>query len=130
MTSLDRREIEERMRPIMVKRWGVSRGMVREPYAYGDPVVQELSLLGIDLLDMAGLIMDLEDAFEITIPDEVWMNRFSTVKDVVDYTERHSKKENLTGRGRRASLAFSPVPASTFRSKTIVESKEEFSLIS
>jgi acyl carrier protein len=94
MASLDRREIEERMRPIMVKRWGASRGMVRKPYAYGDPAVQQFSLVGIDLLDMAGLIMDLEDAFEITIPDEDWMNRFSTGKDVVGYVEQHSKKEN------------------------------------
>lgn len=42
--------------------------------------------LGIDSLDAVEISIALEDAFEITIPQEELAN-FTTVKDIVDYIE-------------------------------------------
>lgn len=42
--------------------------------------------LGIDSLDAVEISIALEDAFEITIPQEELAN-FATVKDIVDYIE-------------------------------------------
>ena len=42
--------------------------------------------LGIDSLDAVEISIALEDAFEITIPQEELAN-FTTVKDIVEYIE-------------------------------------------
>ncbi|MCT9852414.1 acyl carrier protein [Priestia megaterium] len=44
--------------------------------------------LGADSLDIVELIMELEDQFELEIPDEEAEN-FSTVGEVVDYFYNH-----------------------------------------
>ncbi len=46
--------------------------------------------LGADSLDVVELVMALEEKFEIEIPDEE-AEKISTVKDVVDYIEKHKK---------------------------------------
>ena len=42
--------------------------------------------LGIDSLDAAELIMELEDQFSLKI-DEAQASKFGTVKDIVDFVE-------------------------------------------
>ena len=42
--------------------------------------------LGIDSLDIVELIMDLEEEFDLQIPDED-LPKVSTVQDIVDYIE-------------------------------------------
>jgi len=56
-----------------------------------DKVTLEASLtddLGADSLDAVELNMALEEAFEITIPDEELAN-FKSVKDIVTYIENN-----------------------------------------
>ncbi len=44
--------------------------------------------LGADSLDTVELVMDLEEAFNITIPEEEQEN-LKTVQDAIDYLETH-----------------------------------------
>ncbi|XMB86596.1 acyl carrier protein [Mycoplasmatota bacterium WC44] len=44
--------------------------------------------LGADSLDAVELIMSIEDAFEIEIPDTI-AHAMKTVKDIVDYIENN-----------------------------------------
>lgn len=46
--------------------------------------------LGADSLDVVELVMELENKFNIEIPDEE-AEKISTVKDVVDYIEKNKK---------------------------------------
>lgn len=46
--------------------------------------------LGADSLDVVELVMELENKFNIEIPDEE-AEKISTVKDVVDYIENNKK---------------------------------------
>jgi acyl carrier protein len=46
--------------------------------------------LGADSLDVVDLVMDLEDAFSIEIPDEA-MADIKTVGDIVAYIEKETK---------------------------------------
>lgn len=46
--------------------------------------------LGADSLDVVELVMELENKFNIEIPDEE-AEKISTVKDVVDYIENSKK---------------------------------------
>ena len=41
-----------------------------------------------DSLDMVDLIMDVEDEFNVEVPDEI-LDKLVTVKDVVDYIEEN-----------------------------------------
>ena len=46
--------------------------------------------LGADSLDVLELLMDLEENFGITIPDEE-LGRFETVQDIVSFLEKVKK---------------------------------------
>lgn len=46
--------------------------------------------LGADSLDVVDLVMDLEDAFSIEIPDEAMAN-IKTIGDIVAYIEKETK---------------------------------------
>lgn len=46
--------------------------------------------LGADSLDVVDLVMDLEDAFSIEIPDEA-MADIKTIGDIVAYIEKETK---------------------------------------
>lgn len=46
--------------------------------------------LGADSIDAVQIIMDIEDAFSVTIADEATEN-IKTVKDLVDYIENETK---------------------------------------
>lgn len=46
--------------------------------------------LGADSLDVVDLVMDLEDAFSIEIPDEAMVD-IKTIGDIVTYIEKETK---------------------------------------
>lgn len=48
--------------------------------------------LGADSLDMADFAMELEDEYDIEIPDEVFAG-FATVGDVVEYLKKNGVEE-------------------------------------
>lgn len=44
--------------------------------------------LGFDSLDMIDIAMDIEDEFEIEVPDEA-LEKFETVRDIVNFVENN-----------------------------------------
>lgn len=59
-----------------------------------DQITRETSFvndLGADSLDQVELVMELEEEFNITIPDEE-AERIQTVGQAISYIEEHSKK--------------------------------------
>ncbi len=42
--------------------------------------------LGVDSLDLVDIVMDIEDEFELEVPDDA-LERFTTVGDVVAFVE-------------------------------------------
>ena len=59
-------------------------------------VTPELNLkeeLGVDSVDLMEFIINLEEAFDIEIPDED-MDNFKTISDVVSYIHEKLKKQH------------------------------------
>jgi acyl carrier protein len=76
--------VQERVKQIIVEQLGVEEGEVTDNASFVDD-------LGADSLDTVELVMAFEEAFGIEIPDED-AEKIATVKDAVDYIEKHSKK--------------------------------------
>ncbi len=75
--STEDRSIEERLKEIMIKQFGEGE----------KPVTLETSFvndLEVDSLDMVELVMELEDEFDVNIPDED-TQEMQTVGDAVNY---------------------------------------------
>lgn len=70
-------EIFEKVKGVIVDQLGVAEETVTNEATFLDD-------LGADSLDIVELIMALEEAFDIEIPDEE-VEKAITVKDVVDY---------------------------------------------
>jgi len=76
--------VQERVKQIIVEQLGVEEGEVTDNASFVDD-------LGADSLDTVELVMAFEEAFGIEIPDED-AEKIATVKDAIDYIEKHSKK--------------------------------------
>lgn len=72
--------VEEKVKQIIVEQLGVDEGEVTPTASFVDD-------LGADSLDTVELVMALEEAFNIEIPDEDAEN-IRTVKDAVEYIEK------------------------------------------
>ena len=73
--------VEERVIEIVSEQMGVSK----------DQVTRETSFvndLGADSLDTVELVMEFEEEFDITIPDEE-AEKIQTVGQAIDYIEQH-----------------------------------------
>ncbi len=76
--------IEERVMEIVSDNLGVNKeSITRSPSFIED--------LGADSLDIVELVMALEEAFEITIPDEQ-AEKIRTVGEAIDYIQREQEK--------------------------------------
>ena len=76
--------VEERVIEIVSEQMGVSK----------DQVTRETSFvndLGADSLDTVELVMEFEEEFDITIPDEE-AEKIQTVGQAIDYIKEHSSK--------------------------------------
>jgi acyl carrier protein len=74
-------QIEERVKEIVSEQMNVSK----------DQVTREASFttdLGADSLDQVELVMELEEEFSITIPDEA-AEKITTVGQAIDYIVEH-----------------------------------------
>ena len=76
-----RDEVKEKLIDIVVDQLQVNRDQVEEATSFVDD-------LGADSLDIAELTMEIEDTFDINIPDDE--EGIKTVADSIDYIMKHS----------------------------------------
>ncbi|MEE2830088.1 MAG: acyl carrier protein [Myxococcota bacterium] len=74
--------IEDRVREIIAEQLQVDGNEVKLEASFIDD-------LGADSLDIVELVMAMEDAFQMEIPDED-AEKIATVKNVIDYITTHS----------------------------------------
>ncbi len=85
--STEKPSIEERLKEIILKQFGEGE----------KPVTLETSFvndLGTDSLDIVELVMELEDEFDVNIPDEE-AQKMQTVGDAVKYINEHTQKNGV-----------------------------------
>nr|Q3AQ12.1 RecName: Full=Acyl carrier protein; Short=ACP [Chlorobium chlorochromatii CaD3] len=70
-------EIKDKVFDIIVSRMGVNKDQIKMESKFSDD-------LGADSLDTVELIMELENAFDVQIPDED-AEKIATVQQAVDY---------------------------------------------
>jgi acyl carrier protein len=75
--------VADKVKSIIVEQLGVDEEEVTPDASFVDD-------LGADSLDTVELVMAFEENFGIEIPDED-AEKIATVKDAVDYIEKHSK---------------------------------------
>ena len=75
---------EERVVEIVSENLGVSKESVTRQTRFIEDI-------GADSLDIVELVMELEEEFEITIPDEQ-AEKIKTVGEAIDYIEREQAK--------------------------------------
>jgi acyl carrier protein len=75
--------VEERVKEIVAEQLGVDKGQVTNEASFVDD-------LGADSLDTVELVMALEEAFEIEIPDEE-AEKITTIQQAIDYINNHKK---------------------------------------
>ena len=73
--------VEEQVKEIIVKQMGVNKDQVA-------PETSFINDLGADSLDTVELVMELEDAFDMSIPDED-AEKMQTVGDAINYIKEH-----------------------------------------
>ena len=76
-------DLEARVKKIIAEQLGVEESQVTNEKAF-------VADLGSDSLDTVELVMALEDAFEIEIPDED-AEKILTVQNAIDYAVQHAK---------------------------------------
>ncbi len=73
--------VEEQVKEIIVKQMGVNKDQVA-------PETSFINDLGADSLDTVELVMELEDAFDVSIPDDD-AEKIQTVGDAINYIKEH-----------------------------------------
>ncbi|OLB21813.1 MAG: acyl carrier protein [Acidobacteriales bacterium 13_2_20CM_55_8] len=78
-----KKESVEKVKRIIGEQLGVDEGEVTLSASFVDD-------LGADSLDRVELVMALEEAFDLEIPDEE-AEKIRTVQDAIDYIEKQAK---------------------------------------
>jgi acyl carrier protein len=73
-------EVTQKIKEIIMERLGVSEEKIT-------PQASFINDLGADSLDTVELMMELEEAFDVSIEDEE-AEKIQTVQDAVDYLEK------------------------------------------
>lgn len=73
--------VEEKVKEIIVKQMDANKDQVT-------PETSFVNDLGADSLDTVELVMELEDAFDVSIPDED-AEKMQTVGDAINYIKEH-----------------------------------------
>lgn len=77
--------VEERVIEIVSENLGVNKEQITRSTAF-------IEDLGADSLDIVELVMELEEDFDITIPDDQ-AEKIKTVGEAIDYIEREQSKQ-------------------------------------
>ena len=77
-------EIEQKVIEIVSEQLGVDQSKITRDTDF-------INDLNADSLDTVELVMEFEDAFELSIPDEE-AEKIRTVGQAIDYIREHSKK--------------------------------------
>jgi acyl carrier protein len=77
--------VEERVIEIVCENLGVNKEQVTRQTSFQEDI-------GADSLDIVELVMELEEEFEITIPDDQ-AEKIKTVGEAIDYIEREQAKK-------------------------------------
>lgn len=80
---LDVAEVEDKVRTIVSEQMGKSKDEITRDTSF-------VTDLNADSLDVVELVMGLEDAFELSIPDED-AEKIQTVGQAVDYIVKHGQ---------------------------------------
>ena len=109
-------EIRSKVRTIIAEQFGVAE----DSFSLSDPL---MSKLGADELDVVELVMEIEDQFQIAIPDEVWRASVSCMERSIRRglaetwfcigRKRPQETRKGTSRGRRTD-AVCPFSYRTF----------------
>jgi acyl carrier protein len=83
MAGEGKKEMAEKVKQIISEQLGVDENEVTPSASFVDD-------LGADSLDQVELVMALEEAFEVEIPDED-AEKIRTVQDAIDYVDKHAK---------------------------------------
>ena len=83
MAGEGRKEMAEKVKQIISEQLGVDESEVTPSASFVDD-------LGADSLDQVELVMALEEAFGVEIPDED-AEKIRTVQDAIDYVDKHAK---------------------------------------
>jgi len=81
---MDGQEIFDQVKKVVMEQLGVSESEVSREASFVDD-------LGADSLDTVELVMALEEAFGIEIPDED-AEKIKTIGDTINYVTSHAKK--------------------------------------
>lgn len=81
--------VQERVIEIVCENLGVNREQVTRQTSFQEDI-------GADSLDIVELVMELEEEFDITIPDEQ-AEKIKTVGEAIDYIERERGKQPVEG---------------------------------
>jgi acyl carrier protein len=81
---MNEQEIFDQVKKVVVEQLGVSESEVSREASFVDD-------LGADSLDTVELVMALEEAFGIEIPDED-AEKIKTIGDTITYVTSHAKK--------------------------------------
>jgi acyl carrier protein len=77
--------VEERVIDIVCENLAVNKEQVNRNTSFQED-------MGADSLDIVELVMELEEEFEITIPDDQ-AEKIKTVGEAIDYIEREQQKK-------------------------------------
>ena len=78
--------VRDRVIEIICEQMGQSKDKVTEETSF-------INDLGADSLDTVELVMELEDEFDISIPDDA-AEKIKTVGDAIAYIDEHSQKKD------------------------------------
>ncbi len=78
--------IEKRLKEMIIKQMGVRESAVTLESSF-------VNDLGADSLDIVELVMELEDEFDVNIPDED-AEKILTVGDALKYINEHTQKSS------------------------------------